>query len=64
MKGDNDLPAGWKKRENGGWEYIMFPFEIKEMYRKKRTIFMLSALNIIQAILIIIMTLSHFYSQQ
>ena len=60
----NELPAGWKRREDGLFEYKMFPFEVKEMERQRRTTFILATLNIVQALFIIILVLSHFCNQK
>lgn len=55
-----NLPAGWKKNKDGLWEYTMFPEEVKEMNRQFRRTFILTTLNIVQAIFIMILVLAKF----
>lgn len=54
------LPAGWNRREDGILEYIMLPEEVKEMKKTDNFIFILATLNILQALFLVILVLSHF----
>ncbi len=57
---NNKLPSGWKINKDGLFEYKMFPAEVKEMRKIENLIFALSVGNILQAMFIFILIISHF----
>lgn len=57
------LPAGWRRDKNGAFVYTPFPEEIREMRREENIKFALGATNVVQALFIALLVLSHFCSR-
>lgn len=56
------LPSGYSLDEEGKFIHKIPKEDILEMIKKDNLIFLLSALNIIQAIFIFILVFAHFYN--
>ncbi len=55
-----ELPVGYSLDKEGRFIHKLAPEEIEEMRRQDRLVFTLATLNILQAIFITILVLSHF----